>query len=204
MTPKHSHQLKGFISIGWVNSGSMKCYRGPVDLLVFGKIPSRVPSKTRLLNSSPLSAKEIELLAQAFLLDTLIIAREASDSRVIFASSPKTTHIKLEEEFVGFSKWKAHLKITDIELIEQCGESFSDRLQNSAAHCHSGKSPGVNTLGGVLVIGTDSPSIAPRILSKALRLVENGKFALGPCVGGGVYAIGIPDLLCSRRLVQLQ
>ena len=166
-------------------------YHGSSCLLIFGKVPGRIQTKTRLLESTPLSEQEISLLSTAFLFDTLSTAMLASSSKLVFASTPKISAMELEAEFNLLPSYLEKIAFHKLEIIEQRGESFGTRLQNSLQKWADRNDA------GIVIIGTDSPTVPACTIAEALRLVESGNFVLGPSSGGGVYLIGLPAALIN-------
>jgi len=67
------------------------------------------------------------------------------------------------------------------ELIEQCGETFEDRLTHAWALAGG---PGVQ-------IGMDTPQITAGLLDECLASLETSSAALGLATDGGWWAIGL-------------
>ena len=162
-------------------------------MLVFGKIPGSTPSKTRLLSSTPLSEQETSLLSTAFLFDTLSTAHQATNSALVFASAPKISSDELISKFEDLAGVIEATFLRDIKYIEQKGATFSERLQNAVDEVNE------NSPGGVVIIGTDSPTISVTTIERALSLVETGELVLGPSASGGVYLIGLPELFFQNN-----
>ncbi len=69
-------------------------------------------------------------------------------------------------------------------LIRQRGADLGERLENAFRRLLSGHP-------GVVVIGTDSPTLPPRLLREAIRELRASDAVLGPCPDGGYYLIGL-------------
>lgn len=149
------------------------------SLLLFTKIPGLAPCKTRLLDSCGVPEASIRELALAFLKDSFAQANNTSSELFIF-SSPLTSAKELSSLLqidCDFSKFKYY---------EQSGQTFAERLENAtqAAFSICGA--------GLVILGSDCPTIGSEALELALKKVEQGNFVLGPSNSGGIYLIGIP------------
>ena len=83
----------------------------------------------------------------------------------------------------------AHLVGPCIKLVPQAEGDLGDRL---------GRFIGDRLDGGadrVVVIGTDSPTLPPALIARALDDLADADLVLGPATDGGYYLVG-----CSRRL----
>jgi glycosyltransferase A (GT-A) superfamily protein (DUF2064 family) len=47
----------------------------------------------------------------------------------------------------------------------------------------------------IVIVGTDSPTLAPELVSDALRMLRDADMVIGPATDGGYYLIG-----CRRRI----
>jgi len=167
---------------------------GPLPgLLVFTKIPGRAPCKTRLLGG-PLSEKQVELLAKAFLSDTLKTALAAS-SKLLVASQPLVSAEELYLLLQALPNCVPLEVLTRIQLFDQVGERFNVRLQNAAEYGL------INSGRGVVIIGSDSPSLQSKTIENALEEVAKGKLVVGPTPNGGIYLIGLPAELIEEKLL---
>ncbi len=68
--------------------------------------------------------------------------------------------------------------------MRQRGADPLERLENVFRRLLSGHA-------GVVVIGTDSPTLPPRLLREAIRELRVSDAVLGPCPDGGYYLIGL-------------
>jgi rSAM/selenodomain-associated transferase 1 len=136
-------------------------------------VPGRV--KTRLLQS--LSPEQSASLYTAFLRDTLESALSAPDYRVFLAYTPGASR-KFFSEFVP----------PRVELIRQKQGKLGGRMAELIyLLTQQGFSP-------VVIIGSDIPTLRPRILTEALRILEDTDICLGPSADGGYYLIGMNTL----------
>lgn len=148
-------------------------------IVIFTKIPSLVPCKTRLLSSSTLSENCILELSLGFLKDTISVAALTTRELFIF-SNPLSSAPEL----------RALLKIDcDFEQFkyqEQIGNTFAERLEQAAQDTFA------TSNSGLVIIGSDCPTLGQETLDLALTKVDRGNFVLGPSSSGGIYLIGIP------------
>jgi glycosyltransferase A (GT-A) superfamily protein (DUF2064 family) len=160
-------------------------------IVIFSKIPSLRPVKTRLIDSSCLLPAEVEKLALCLLGDTIDLAYAHSND-LIFNCDPLVSKSQLTELF---SKHELILPegIENITLKEQIGDSFSERLLNISRDELFSDS-------GLLIIGSDSALYPRNALAGGLDAVANGLFSIGPSVGCGLYYIGIPSTAIAHGI----
>lgn len=109
-------------------------------------------------------------LARAFLRDTLALAAQGAET-IVVCFAPPSAH----RHFAAVAGGAA--------LVSQPRGSFGSRLRHAleAGLAHSGTA---------LVIGMDSPTIAPSVFWRAFRALDRADCVLGPAVDGGYYLIG--------------
>jgi len=166
------------------------------QILLFSKIPTLAPCKTRLLNSLSsihLTKSEIDCLASAFLADTLEnIALSRVDSFYL-ASEPEITKEKLQNVFVDSDLKINQEQLNQVKIFTQQGNSFSDCLDHAVQSFYELEKS------GVVILGSDCPAVNPETIKTALTLVDQGFIVLGPTYGCGLYLIGLPEKLLSEE-----
>jgi glycosyltransferase A (GT-A) superfamily protein (DUF2064 family) len=153
------------------------------SLLIFAKAPINGFVKTRLKNDTYLTDDEILYLYKAFLKDTILMAIATSADNVYLSFYPKEGEEKVKElarECFEGGAWPERLR-----LILQEGKDFDERFTNVVKkvmkNCES-----------VVVIGSDSPHIQPRIIERALDFLKiKGGMVVGPTSEGGAYLVGV-------------
>ena len=142
---------------------------------IFARLPELGRGKSRLW---PLLGLEGAAHFQAALMSDAV--RKAASLRgiapylFILANGP-----------VGFAfRGKDQARNPNYTLLMQQGADLGERLERAfhrllRQHCR------------VLVIGTDSPELSPRILRQALDELRWCDAVLGPCPDGGYYLIGL-------------
>ena len=149
-------------------------------LIVFAKTPRAGEVKTRLLKNTPLSEDEVCTLYRAFLCDVLIAAGKSGADRVAVNFFPADSENEMRELAEG------RVEPEKLTLVAQSGKDFNERVQNSFKNALSSGAD------SVVMIGSDSPTLQPRIIDSAFRLLtENGGVVLGPSGEGGLYLIGL-------------
>ena len=141
-------------------------------LIVIAKTPEPGRSKTRL--SPPLSLEGAARLAEAALADTLAAASACPVGRRVLALDGEP------------GAWVP----PGFEVIPQRGAGLAERLASA-----------FEDVGGpALLVGMDTPQLAPALLADALaRLAHPDVDAvLGPALDGGYWAIGLEH--ADRRL----
>jgi len=73
------------------------------------------------------------------------------------------------------------------DLETQCDGDLGRRMQHYFDHslCRGSDR--------IVLIGSDSPTLSPRIVEKAFRALEDHRVVLGPTTDGGYYLIGVRD-----------
>jgi uncharacterized protein len=166
------------------------------QILLFSKIPTLAPCKTRLLNSLSsihLTESEINHLASAFLADTLENIAHAKVDSFYLASEPEITKEKLQSVFVNCDLIINQEYLNRVKIFTQHGNYFADRLDHAVENFYKLEKS------GVVILGSDCPAVNPEAIKNALALVEQGFIVLGPTCGCGLYLIGLPEKLLSEK-----
>lgn len=167
---------------------------------IFGKPPGGHPVKTRL--QTQLSRRDAERLYLACLADTLETAVRVEDYPTLFLPPGDTTqHQALRDSLVAtgldVDVWEA------LRLGVQAGDDLGERMEQALADLLDGGD-------AALLVGSDSPSLAPGKLRRGLELLRGAPgwrqarasdttrpahappdVVLGPTADGGYYAIGV-------------
>jgi rSAM/selenodomain-associated transferase 1 len=147
---------------------------GVVAITIMAKAPTAGEVKTRLC--PPLSPDEAALLARCFLLDTIGLVRGLGDAIAVgIAFTPESDRDVFEALAPG------------VRLVAQRGDDMGARmlhaLEDSLRAGHA----------GALVIGSDTPTLPPAFLRRAVERVVSPDvdLVLGPSDDGGYYLIGM-------------
>ncbi len=155
-------------------------------LLVIAKRPSPGATKTRL--TPPLTPVQAASLYEAFLSDTLDIARAVPDVARFIYFAP--------DEAAGYFSALA----PDFDLAPQVGAGLGERLDHALTRFLSGG------YARVVVMDSDSPTLPVEHVAQAFNELETADVVLGPCEDGGYYLIGLtrpqPRLLREVRMSQ--
>lgn len=138
-------------------------------------IMTRVPSpggKSRL--KDVLTEEQREQLQWAFLLDAVEKTKHFNDIKCFIAATPENRIDKLRDFFGG-----------SIEVIPQPLGDLGRRMY-MVIHplFNRGYTP-------ILVVGTDTPTLPPAFLLKAVEMLGGCQTVIGPSVDGGYYLIGM-------------
>jgi rSAM/selenodomain-associated transferase 1 len=142
-------------------------------LIVFAKEPIKGAVKTRLRNC--FSDADVIRLYKAFVKDTLAVSNDVRSIRKILAFSSQQVPRFLKSVNCGF------------EMIEQRGATLGDRMHNVFVYAHKSKSK------KTVIIGTDSPTLPPRLIEKAFSALRRKDVVIGPSTDGGYYLIGMKE-----------
>jgi glycosyltransferase A (GT-A) superfamily protein (DUF2064 family) len=157
------------------------------SLLIFAKAPINGFVKTRLKNDTSLSDDEILFLYKAFLMDIILMAISTSADNVYLSYYPKEGE-DLMKELVGEFFEEGDLP-ENLSFLLQAGRDFDERFTKVVKEVMA-KSE------SVVVIGSDSPHIQPRIIEQALNFLKiEGGMVVGPTSEGGAYLIGVSSPL---------
>lgn len=163
-------------------------------LIVFAKEPVIGTVKTRLKGC--FSDTDLTRLYKAFVKDTLAIAHKTRNTRKILACySIRTPLPRLYPSTIelisGMGKIRKPLYLKSVsagfDLIEQKGRTLGDRIHNAFVYAHRSNSK------RTVIIGTDSPTLPPRIIEKAFKVLSRKEIVIGPSVDGGYYLIGMKE-----------
>ena len=141
-------------------------------IIVMAKAPRPGQVKTRLIPA--LGTEEAAQLAACFVRDTVDTAQSIV-SHVLVAYTPADGQPEL-----------ASLLPQQLLWTDQPAGSLTERLQAAAVHA------GECGFGPLLLIGTDSPTLPPAYLERAIRALngDQADVVLGPTEDGGYYLVG--------------
>jgi rSAM/selenodomain-associated transferase 1 len=123
--------------------------------------------------SPPLTPHQASRLYQAFLRDTLDLARAVACAQRYIAFLPERAR-----DFF-------HALAPDFGLILQEGNSLGERLDHALSQClQSG-------YGRAVIMDSDSPTLPAEYLRQAFEVLAEVDGVLGPCDDGGYYLIGL-------------
>lgn len=151
-------------------------------LAVFTRSASPGRTKTRLIPL--LGAQGAAGLHAALVRDTLrkVDSLSPAIARYVFLACPPARAGKRGQAGPALAGLPARFR-----LLRQRGRDLGQRLQNAFRIL-------LRHYSRVVVIGTDSPLLAPRVLREAFRELQVCDAALGPCRDGGYYLIGLRRL----------
>jgi len=140
------------------------------------KTPRAGAVKTRLV--PPLTGAEAASLAASFARDTVESVRRVVRETVI-AYAPDDGRATLE----------ALLDDGGLQWLAQRGEDLGARIESAVSYAFE-RSPGP-----VVVVGTDSPTLPPSFVERAVASLSSGEsdVALGPTEDGGYYLVGLRE-----------
>ena len=138
-------------------------------------VMSRVPSpegKSRL--HGILSSEQREALQWALLEDTMDKAAQLPELEIFLSLTPASQIDRMKM-----------IRLNGAQIIVQPEGNLGERML-AAVQLLFGRN-----YAPVILIGTDSPALAPEHLVKALDLLEDYKLVIGPARDGGYYLIGM-------------
>jgi rSAM/selenodomain-associated transferase 1 len=141
-------------------------------VIVMVKAPRPGAVKTRL--TPPLPPDRAASLAAAFAQDVVAVARLVC-GRVLVAYAPADGQVTLAPLLPEVLLW-----------AEQQGMDLGARMDNAMAYAEA------QGFGPIVVIGTDSPTLPPSYLQRALDTLVSGDadMTIGPTDDGGYYLVG--------------
>lgn len=147
---------------------------------MFCREPVAGRAKTRLIRR--LGAAGAAALAGAFILDALAKCRKLAPGRVVIAGSAPG----------GARRSRYFVRIArrfGARLVDQGAGGLGARMARVLKpFCRE----------GALLIGTDTPSLPPRLLARGAALLRRAPVMIAPSLDGGYYAVGVrgtmPDI----------
>jgi len=157
----------------------------PFAFVLYARVPRRGEVKTRMLPH--LDADEALALHLALIEDSLDLLRQAT------AEADAVPYVAFSEPWEPSRDGPDHRlsrAIGDIRLLPQRGTDLGDRLIHTCDDLLDRRHS------GVVVIGSDSPTLPPeRLVHAQAALRQEAEAVVGPTDDGGYYLIGV-----GRRL----
>lgn len=139
-------------------------------LIMFAKYPEKGKVKTRLCQSW--DKEMVVRLYRAFIAD-LLARLSRGDYGFRIACHPQERMADFCREFGE-----------TFSYLPQTGADLGEKMHNAFKKCFS------EGFQAVVVIGSDSPDLPPRIVNEAFAALEKGGAVIGPSCDGGYYLIG--------------
>jgi len=139
-------------------------------VIIFLKVPQRVPVKTRL--SKSLDQKIVVNLYKNFVLDVLGMLQTGRHATVICFYPPQALH--------EITAWLGR----DHDYLPQQGNDLGQRMENAFDSIFQ------KGFRQVLLLGTDFPDLPGSIIDEAFESLHKNDAVIGPAVDGGYYLIG--------------
>jgi uncharacterized protein len=146
--------------------------RVPPTIIVFAREAEAGSTKTRLI--PPLGARNAAMLADAFTRDAIAKAYSLGLPLVIAASA--SGGVK------GNHYFRAFARKTGAFLVDQGEGSLGARMARVLEPY---------AVAGAVLIGTDTPSLPTKALSRGIRLLQRAEVVLGPSLDGAYYLVGL-------------
>jgi uncharacterized protein len=145
-----------------------------VTLIVFCREPLAGRTKTRLIPR--LGAANAAALAGAFIVDAVAKCRALAPGRIVIAASAP-----------GGAQNSRYLRRLarrfDAELVDQGAGSLGARMERALQPYRTGC--------GAVLLGTDTPSLPPRLLGRSVALLRRTPVVIAPSLDGGYYLVGV-------------
>ena len=143
-------------------------------LILFMRYPIAGKVKTRLIPA--LGAEGAAALHRRLVLRTLRMAKEAC----------RSVPAELEVHFDGSGEQEiSHWLGDKVRFVPQCSGDLGDRMSRAFAESFCSGSM------ATVIIGSDCPSLTPKILVEAFARLTETPAVLGPAQDGGYYLIGL-------------
>jgi uncharacterized protein len=153
-------------------------------LITFVKAPVPGTVKTRL--QTDLGPDKTTEIYKAFITEIVSQCARLKGTDRFLGCAPSKDHTFLKETAKKFK----------LKSFNQRGSNLGEKIINAFRdYFKKGYS-------GIVLIGSDSPTIPVNYINKAFTALERYDFVLGPCCDGGLYLIGarnkiIPDIFQS-------
>ena len=143
---------------------------GDEIVVVFAREPRPGLAKTRL--AADVGVERAHELYEAFVLDTLDVAR-ASGARVLVAHAPADAGPWFRERAPWAELWAQ----PDVKFGERLTATMEEAARRGSAR--------------TVMVGTDTPHLAPARLREALDALAGADVVLGPAADGGYFLVGL-------------
>jgi glycosyltransferase A (GT-A) superfamily protein (DUF2064 family) len=157
------------------------------SVLIFTKVPTIGFVKTRLSQTTPLSDREVSLLAEAMLKDTLIIASRSKADVIEIGYYPEESFNILDK--IVDSIQKANDITVPINYHLQQGSTFDERFESVVQASLDSENE------FIVVLGADLPYMPPSLINSAFVLLTTkinvNNVVIGPAGEGGIYLVGL-------------
>ena len=167
-------------------------------VLIFTKVPIPGFAKTRLMEGTCLSDRDVALIAEAMLKDTIVLACKSNADRVELGFIPEDYFSKLEK--IVDSVQKDGFLTKSISYHVQEGSNFDERFSSIV------KKSFKNNVDFLVVLGADLPYLDSNIINYAFnQLSETNKkerVVIGPAGGGGIYLVGMTSKFDGNRFIE--
>jgi rSAM/selenodomain-associated transferase 1 len=144
-----------------------------VTLIVFCREPLAGHTKTRLIPR--LGAANAAELASAFIVDALAKCRTLAPGQIVIAAS--APHGAENSDYL-----RRAARRFGAELVDQGGGSLGARMARALEPYRAG---------GAVLLGTDTPSLPPRLLARSVALLRRAAVVIAPSLDGGYYLVGV-------------
>jgi rSAM/selenodomain-associated transferase 1 len=149
-------------------------------LIVFCREPLPGYAKKRL--ATRIGAKCAATLADAFIADALAKCRSISPGKLVIAASAP-------EGAERSAYFRRAARKFGAQLIDQGSGSLGARMARALERfCDT----------GAILLGTDTPSLPPKLLARSIALLEAAPVVLAPSLDGGYYLLAargtLPDI----------
>jgi glycosyltransferase A (GT-A) superfamily protein (DUF2064 family) len=158
-----------------------------IGIIIFSKVPKQDFVKTRIKHNQLPKNFQYQLQI-AMMLDTFTSLAQIKDDFIpILSFYPKEEQKLLQETIIEPLKKHQPQLSARMVLIPQKGKSLAERFQNAFFQVFTDMN-----LSSALIIGIDTPHIQPRLISKAIQILQlkSSSSVLGPSQEGGFYVLG--------------
>jgi glycosyltransferase A (GT-A) superfamily protein (DUF2064 family) len=167
-------------------------------VLIFTKVPIPGFVKTRLAKDTSLSDKDVALIAEAMLKDTIVLSCKSDADRVELGFIPEDNFSKLESIIDSIKKDGYVTKSISYHLQE--GSNFDEMFSSVV------KKSFENNSDFLIVLGADLPYLGINIINYAFDQLseanEKERMIMGPAGGGGIYLVGMTNSFDGNRFVE--
>jgi len=171
-------------------------------VIIFTKVPEVGLVKTRLAQTSTLNDAEVTSLAEAMLMDTILLSSELDIETICLGYYPEYKKDALLK-IIDFLLPEIN-KEFNIELFPQSGNNFNENFHSVV---ESAIKSGFEQM---VILGADLPYLHPKLIKITFDLLsttDSQNIVIGPAVGGGIYLFGlsnnfVPNWIKDHQLFQ--
>lgn len=168
-------------------------------VIIFTKVPKVGLVKTRLAQTSTLSDAEVTSLAEAMLMDIILLSSELDIESICLGYYPEDKKdVLLKTIDFLLPEFNKEIKI---ELFPQSGNNFDERFYSVVKRAIK------SGFEHMVILGADLPYLHPKLIKTTFDLLnktDSQNIVIGPAGGGGIYLFGLSKKFVPNWIIDHQ